>query len=375
MPKVRQSSISRLRQIYHGIHDIDLSRYDADELRSARSAPLLATTFAARMRVRDRIAEWKEAALLQPRDRMGASRRVPHRPLRRRHAGRDRLKNARLAPGETSKRGFTGTTRTRSSTRNSTTAATFRSSRAMFSSCAESAHNSAAIARIGDVDTQFSHVAIIYIDDEGKHWVVEALIEDGSVINTLEHVLDHGLGRAVLYRHKDAALAARAAKIVYERVLATKTGFAPHIPYDFTMRLRGRKQAVLRQARAAGFRSTPAAAKPSCPSSRPAWIATATAPSSRASASRPRKHSLRATSISIPRFDLVAEWQDYRVTPLLRRQDMIMTKLFEWMETRGYVFKEDLFIKLVAIFGRLSSHLSDAPRSSSPTLCPKSRAI
>ncbi len=89
-----------------------------------------------------------------------------------------------------------------------------------------SAHNSAAIARIGDVDTQFSHIAIIYIDDEGKHWVVEALIEDGSVINTLEHVLDHGLGRAVLYRHKDAALAARAAKMVHSRVLATKTGVA-----------------------------------------------------------------------------------------------------------------------------------------------------
>ena len=30
-------------------------------------------------------------------------------------------------------------------------------------------HNSAAIARIGDVDTQFSHVAIIYIDPAGTH--------------------------------------------------------------------------------------------------------------------------------------------------------------------------------------------------------------
>ena len=40
-------------------------------------------------------------------------------------------------------------------------------------------HNSAAIARIGDVDSQFSHLAIVHTDESGKHWVVEALIEDG----------------------------------------------------------------------------------------------------------------------------------------------------------------------------------------------------
>ena len=35
-----------------------------------------------------------------------------------------------------------------------------------------------------------------------------------------------------------------------------------------------------------------------------------------------------------PRFDLVAEWQDYRLTSTLRLQDMLMTKLLEWMERR-----------------------------------------
>ena len=47
-------------------------------------------------------------------------------------------------------------------------------------------HNSAAIARIGDVDSQFSHLAIVHTDDGGKQWVVEALIEEGSVIHSLE---------------------------------------------------------------------------------------------------------------------------------------------------------------------------------------------
>ena len=33
------------------------------------------------------------------------------------------------------------------------------------------AHNSAAIARIGDVDSQFSHIGIVYIDQAGEHWM------------------------------------------------------------------------------------------------------------------------------------------------------------------------------------------------------------
>src|SRR5262245_37446659 len=58
-----QELSSRLRQIYHGIHDLDLSRYDPDELRPHIPA-LLARTFAARMAVRDRIPEWKARGLI-----------------------------------------------------------------------------------------------------------------------------------------------------------------------------------------------------------------------------------------------------------------------------------------------------------------------
>ncbi|MCK9911175.1 hypothetical protein MXD81_18640, partial [Microbacteriaceae bacterium K1510] len=76
-------------------------------------------------------------------------------------------------------------------------------------------HNSAAIARIGDVDSQFSHLAIIHTDADGKHWVVEALIEAGAVINPLSDTLQHGLGRCVLFRHRDPQLAARAAAVIH----------------------------------------------------------------------------------------------------------------------------------------------------------------
>jgi len=48
-----------------------------------------------------------------------------------------------------------------------------------------------------------------------------------------------------------------------------------------------------------------------------------------------------------------------------------MTKFFEWMETRGYRFREDFFIKLIAVFGRLSSYLSDRARNLISSAIPK----
>ena len=92
-------------------------------------------------------------------------------------------------------------------------------------------HNSAAIARIGDVDSQFSHIGIIYIDDNGQHFMVESLIEDGAVINPLAHTFEHGTVRAVLYRHRDPRLAARAARLIHDHVAQARR----HILYDFSM--------------------------------------------------------------------------------------------------------------------------------------------
>jgi len=59
-----------------------------------------------------------------------------------------------------------------------------------------------------------------------------------------------------------------------------------------------------------------------------------------------------------PAFDVVAEWQDYRFTAQVRHQDMIMTKLFEWMEVHGYRLREDFSIRLIAWLGRFSTKLS-----------------
>ena len=357
-----------LRGLYRALFDTDLANADPGEV--AQAAPLLMhDLFAARMRMRGRIGEWQHAGIFA-RPAEIALRNV----FRIARNASDMLgeiasNNARLAPGETSKRGFSGTSW------NTLVNPAYANGRDIPFQSGDlllmrgSAHNSAAIARIGDVDSQFSHIAIIYIDPEGQNWVVEALIEDGSVINTLDHVLHHGLGRAVLYRSKDPVVAARAAKLAYDRIHATKTGQARHIPYDFTMRLKGRRTLFCAKLVAQAYADATGGAmqlpmfKTRFDKRNKAFFK---------SIGVRTKQTFAPGDIDLdPRFDLVAEWQDYRLTPLLRRQDMIMTKFFEWMETRGYAFEENLFITFIAVFGRLSSYLSDESKALIASAVPK----
>ncbi len=357
-----------LRQVYHAVFDVDLERYDAESVRAV-APKLMAAIFAYRMTLRDRIAEWQAKGFMT-REVQGALRDV----FRIARYGSDMLGelaigHKRVAPGEAPRRAFTGTDH------NTFVHPRFATGRNIAFQSGDvllvrgAAHNSAAIARIGDVDSLFSHVAIVSVDKDGKPWVVEALIEEGSVINTLEHFLDHGVGRAVVYRHRDAALAARAAEIVHERIAASVEGKARHIPYDFSMRLKGRRKLfcakLVQQAfldASGGALSLPSFKTRFPPANREFFHAIGVR----------AKETFAPGDIDIdPAFDLVAEWQDYRATASLRRQDMIMTKFFEWMEKLGWRFREDFFIKLVAVFGRLSSYLSKRAKNLIASVVPK----
>jgi hypothetical protein len=72
-----------------------------------------------------------------------------------------------------------------------------------------------------------------------------------------------------------------------------------------------------------------------------------------------------------PAFDLVAEWQDYRVTSRLRLQDLLMDRLFLWMDEHDYRFREDLPIKLIGYLGHLSGQLSNRAKDMMAEVVPK----
>lgn len=97
---------------------------------------------------------------------------------------------------------------------------------------------SAAIAQIGEQDGHFSHAALIYIEpDTKKVYAIEAHIEIGSDVEPIEKgYLTDGKVRAIVYRQKDPVLAYKAARIAYETVLAGKKNKKP-ILYNFAMNL------------------------------------------------------------------------------------------------------------------------------------------
>jgi hypothetical protein len=98
---------------------------------------------------------------------------------------------------------------------------------------------SGAIARLGDLDGNFSHVALVYVDPATRQpYTIEAHIEIGSMVAPLEKYLADGKSRAQVFRHPDAALAAEAARLMHERV-ARASARGRNIPYDFGMVMDG----------------------------------------------------------------------------------------------------------------------------------------
>jgi Permuted papain-like amidase enzyme, YaeF/YiiX, C92 family len=230
-------------------------------------------------------------------------------------------------------------------------------------------HNSAAIARIGDIDSQFSHLGMVHVDDTGKPWVVESLIEDGAMVNPLEVSLGHGLGRAILFRHRDAALAARASRFIHDRVARSRKNFLLRIHYDFSMRLEGYRRLfcskLVRQAYDVASRGR---------------VKLPTFGTRLDMKNRDFFHRIGVSATETfapgdielePDFDVIAEWRDFRTTSDLRMQDLLMDKLFEWMDLYGYRFRETLVIRLIGFFGKLSSYLSDEAKALLADVVPK----
>lgn len=347
--------VRNLTGVYTTLRDLDIGRYDPARL-AEQAPPLMQKLFETRMALRERIGEWHAKGFI------GAEVQKALRDvLRILRYGSDMLGEMalgfrRLPPTGKTHRAFTGADANTLVNPRYVTGGNlpFRSGDVIL--MRGRAHNSAAIARIGDIDSQYSHVGIVYVDPKGEHWMVEVLIEVGGNIVPLDEALGHGLGRAILFRHKDAALAARAAYIAHEHVRASLSPRGKPILYDFTMKTDGYKRLFCSKLVRFAFDKasegrlmlstfeTRLDMKNSDFFDRIGVLANATF--------APGDMELE------PGFDVVAEWQDYRVTSDLRHQDMVMDKLFEWMDTHKLKFRETFLIHVIALLGRFSTYLS-----------------
>ncbi len=343
-----------LSELYAAIFNVDLNTYDVDELRSA-AGQVLRATYALRMSLRDRLADWERRQLVTTHSETALRNVFRASRYATDMLGELAIGYDQMDAGDRVIRAFAGrhnNTLLHPRFEQSGQDVTFQSGDVIVLRGLH--HNSAAIARIGDVDSQFSHAALIHIDDSGRHRVLEALIEEGATISNLDYTLEHRIGRAVLFRHRDPDLAARAADRIYDRFKASRSFGGTPILYDFSMELKDYSSHFCSKVIREGFdrASGGLVQLPTYPTQfrqAPADFLNRIGVTAEASFA-PGDMELET------QFDAVAEWRDYRKTSRTRLTDFIMVKLFEWM-SRGYVMRPSLGIKMVGWFGVVAGQL------------------
>lgn len=348
-----------LERIYNAFEQQDFFRYDVFQERDKAPATM-AALFDLQMELREKVRGWHGEGLMS-------------RPAQK--AARDCLRAARYAidilgelwigyerlpPDGRPRRAFTGPNYNTLTNKKFSTDAdgtmAFQSGDVILTR--GKLHNSAAIARIGDIDSQFSHVAMVYIDPRGQHWAVESLIELGAIVKPLAEWLEHDLGRAVLFRHRDQTLAQRAAALIHDRVRLANSPAGKRILYDFTMTLDPKTHNLYCSKLVRRAFKEASEGKVLLPT-----FTTMLDMKNRDFVERIGVDTVETFApgdLEIdPDFDIVAEWRDYRVTSDLRLKDIVMDKLFEWMEVYDYRFEETLKVRLISVLGRLASYLSN----------------
>ncbi|WP_412469526.1 MULTISPECIES: YiiX/YebB-like N1pC/P60 family cysteine hydrolase [unclassified Halobacteriovorax] len=218
------------------------------------------------------------------------------------------------------------------------------------------AYSSAAIARIGDDDHQFSHLTLVYKDKKtGELFTSEAHIEVGNVVAPFQVHLDQANSRTVVFRHKDAKLAHLAAKEMHERFSKFTKKHDKNIPYDFAMDYNDDSQIFCSEVIYHGYKV--ASEKLSGTAMDIPEFKTSFNP---ALLSFLQDFGLQVTSENIAkfktfgpgeiqfdsRFDLVAEWRNPDKLKDTRYKDAILSKIFEWMEKERYEFDPSFGTKL-----------------------------
>lgn len=196
---------------------------------------------------------------------------------------------------------------------------------------------SGAIARLGDVDGNFSHVALVYVDPRTQEvFTIEAHIEIGSVVAPLEAYLTDGKSRAQVFRHPDAGLAAEAARIMHDRV-ARASARGRNVPYDFGMVMDGAgagAELFCSEVASLGFQIA-SGGRLRLPRYRTLLrmkddaflkaIGIAT------------EASFAPSDLEVEtRFALVAEWRNLGKTQRSRMTDAVITHIYAMMDDKGY---------------------------------------
>lgn len=199
------------------------------------------------------------------------------------------------------------------------------------------AYTSAAIANLGEYDTQFSHMSMVYRDNHNNVWTVEAHIEVGVFVRPLkDHIEDKNV-RTMIFRFDDEDLAARAAKYIFEKVkkASDTTG---NIYYDFGFNQDNPSQLFCSEVVSHAF-DVASRGQVKIPFQR-----------SRLLLRKPQfvkmlgievADSFIPADIEVdPRFRIIAEWRDANKIADSMEKDAIMQAVFRWNNDLGYEMRQ-----------------------------------
>jgi hypothetical protein len=204
------------------------------------------------------------------------------------------------------------------------------------------AFSSAAIARIGVNDYQFSHLSFVFEDpNDRKLYTTEAHIEIGSVTAPIIEHIDSKNARTAVFRYKDPQISHLASQSIYQRVNNEIKEHKKTIQYDFSMDFQHNDRLYCSEIISSGFKMAlpnedyfPMFKSKFSPGIIP-FLNKIGIP-----ATKENVHQLEVFAPGDiqfdPRFELVAEWRDPRKIEQSRLKDFILTKIFERMEKYAY---------------------------------------
>ncbi len=203
------------------------------------------------------------------------------------------------------------------------------------------AFSSAAIARIGTNDYQFSHLSFVYQDpDDKKLMTTEAHIEIGSVVEPIVEHIDSKNAREAVFRYHDSEIANLASTLVHDRVLEGQKK-KKNVEYDFSMNFKDDSRLFCSEIISSGFKKAlpnedffPMFKSKFTPGIIP-FLNTIGVPATTENIDQVEVFAPGDIQFD-PRFELVAEWRNPAKLEDSRLKDFILTKIFERMDKAQY---------------------------------------
>lgn len=195
------------------------------------------------------------------------------------------------------------------------------------------------IARLGKRATQFSHVVMIYQDPKTKELkTIESYVGIGVAFYEMDYALKNENARILWLRSKDRAMGLKASemmgKLVAERLAAKNP-----IKYDYELDFNDPATMSCAEVSQVAFQmaSDNKVKIPFYPNE----ITGAKSIIERLKLVEGETYEPGDMEID-PRFELVGEFQDLRLTRDSRQKDAIMTVMFEWMEKKNHELKDNM---------------------------------